>query len=99
MYGFSSVLTVTSLTAPSRSATAASRIGVSWRHGPHHGAQKSTTTGVSRDASTTCSLKSASETATVTLELSTFVMVDPVGPAPSHQRPHREPDTLRAWGP
>ena len=53
MYGFSSVLIVASLTAPLRAATASSRTGVSWRQGPHQGAQKSTTTGSWREASTT----------------------------------------------
>ena len=38
---------------PSRLVTAFSRIGVSWRQGPHQAAQKSTTTGSSRERSTT----------------------------------------------
>src|SRR5438128_561654 len=47
--GFSSMLTFASATWPARSPTTFSRIGVSIRHGPHHGAQKSTTTGSPRD--------------------------------------------------
>ena len=39
---------------------AASRTGVSWRHGPHHSAQKSTTTGTVRERSTTASSNVAS---------------------------------------
>src|SRR5215218_3395723 len=44
--GFSSVLSLTTLRS-SRSALISSRIGATMRHGPHHGAQKSTSTGVS----------------------------------------------------
>jgi hypothetical protein len=36
--------------------------GVSWRHGPHHAAQKSTTTGVVAERSRTSAWKVASET-------------------------------------
>src|ERR1700690_2402448 len=36
---------LTSLTLPLAAWTAFSRIGVSWRQGPHHGAQKSISTG------------------------------------------------------
>ena len=43
--GFSSTLTLTSTTLPSVSSTTFSRIGPSVRHGPHHGAHRSTTTG------------------------------------------------------
>ncbi len=44
--GFASVSTFTSST-PSRLSTAFSITGPSMRHGPHHSAQKSTTTGCS----------------------------------------------------
>ena len=45
--GLASVSTFTSSTWPSRLATAFSSTGLSGRHGPHHSAQKSTTTGCS----------------------------------------------------
>src|ERR1700761_9751459 len=44
---------LTSLTLPLAALTAFSRIGVSWRHGPHHGAQKSIRTGWRFDSSMT----------------------------------------------
>ena len=56
--GWSSMLSLTSLTAPFAARTAFSRIGVSCRQGPHHGAQKSTSTGTSREASITSRMKS-----------------------------------------
>src|SRR5262245_1777633 len=56
--GCSSIFSLTSLTAPLAARTAFSRIGVSWRQGPHQGAQKSTSTGTSREASTTSPMKS-----------------------------------------
>src|SRR5690606_32796391 len=40
-----SVLTFTKRTLPLRSSATSSKIGAKLRHGPHHGAQKSTTTG------------------------------------------------------
>ena len=48
--GLASVSTFASTTSPSRAAAASSSSGVSARHGPHHDAQKSTTTGVVRGA-------------------------------------------------
>src|SRR5580698_2894299 len=50
---FSSMLILTSLTAPLASLTTFSIIGCKVLHGPHHGAQKSTTIGTVRDASST----------------------------------------------
>src|ERR1700675_3053680 len=44
---------LTSLTLPLAARTAFSMIGVSWRQGPHHGAQKSISTGWRFDSSTT----------------------------------------------
>src|SRR6185312_5669734 len=44
---------LTSLTLPLALRTAFSSTGVSWRHGPHHGAQKSIRTGWRRDSSIT----------------------------------------------
>src|SRR5450830_447126 len=44
---------LTSLTLPLAAFTAFSRIGVSCLHGPHHGAQKSTSTGWCLDSSIT----------------------------------------------
>src|SRR5262245_26110245 len=52
------MLSLTSLTAPLVARTALSRIGVNCRQGPHHGAQKSTRTGTSRDVSITSRMKS-----------------------------------------
>ena len=46
-------------TAPLAARTAFSRIGPSCLHGPHQGAQKSTTTGASKEASTTSVMKVA----------------------------------------
>ncbi len=46
-------------TAPLAARTVFSRIGPSCRHGPHHGAQKSTMTGVSNEPSTTSVMKVA----------------------------------------
>src|SRR5579864_8787274 len=56
---FSSILTLTSLTAPLASATAFSSEGPSVLQGPHQGAQKSTITGTSRLASSTSAAKVA----------------------------------------
>ena len=50
---FASVSSFASAIFPPRSFTAASSTGASWRHGPHHSAQKSTTTGSVRERSTT----------------------------------------------
>ena len=52
-----SVSSLASTTLPSRAAAAFSSAGVSWRHGPHHSAQKSTTTGTWRERSTTSALE------------------------------------------
>src|SRR4051794_9556589 len=43
----SSTLSLTTFSAPLRSLAISSRTGATTRHGPHHGAQKSTSTGVS----------------------------------------------------
>jgi len=43
--GFSSTLTLTTLSEPARSPASCSRTGSTIRQGPHHGAQKSTRTG------------------------------------------------------
>ena len=51
--GCSSMFILTSLTLPLAARTAFSRIGVSWRQGPHHGAQKSISTGWRFDSSMT----------------------------------------------
>ncbi len=61
-----STSTFASSTLPARLAIAASSAGVSCRHGPHHSAQKSTTTGNSRDRSTTSVTKSDSLTSLLT---------------------------------
>src|ERR1700677_2069498 len=51
--GCSSIFILTSLTLPLAAFTAFSKIGVSCLHGPHHGAQKSTSTGWRLDSSIT----------------------------------------------
>src|SRR5919201_379591 len=60
--GFVSVSSLARTTWPSRAAVSFSRIGLSARHGPHHSAQKSTTTGVVRERSMTSRSKSCSVT-------------------------------------
>ena len=57
--GLSSVFTFTSATAPPSAFTSPSMTGPSTRHGPHQGAQKSTTTGnVAERWSTSCAKSS-----------------------------------------
>src|SRR5215204_3014651 len=46
-FGFSSTLSLTTEILSACSPAISSRIGDTWRHGPHHSAQKSTTTGLS----------------------------------------------------
>src|SRR6185312_10740149 len=58
--GFSSMLILTSRILPAFSATTFSMVGESVRHGPHQGAQKSTSTGASSEASITSALKARS---------------------------------------
>jgi hypothetical protein len=60
--GLASVSTLARTTLPPRAASAASSAGPSWRQGPHHSAQKSTTTGTWRERSTTSCSKVASVT-------------------------------------
>src|SRR6185436_19397285 len=57
--GFSSMLSLTMRTAPLAPRTTFSRIGPNCLQGPHHGAQKSTITGWSNEASTTSAMKFA----------------------------------------
>src|SRR4051812_19636651 len=44
-FGFSSTLTLPTVTLPAYSVASASTVGPSRLHGPHHSAQKSTSTG------------------------------------------------------
>ena len=64
--GFSSTFTLTSTTLPSVSPTTFSRIGPSVRQGPHHGAHRSTTTGVVADRSRTSAWNEESVTSMLT---------------------------------
>src|SRR6478672_8579905 len=64
MPGFSSTLTLTSTTLPSVLSVTFSRIGPIVRHGPHHGAHRSTITGVFIERSRTSVWNVASETST-----------------------------------
>src|SRR3546814_1738911 len=57
--GSASVSTLASSKAPLNSAASFSRIGPSALHGPHHSAQKSTSTGVCRDFCSTSASKVA----------------------------------------
>src|SRR5665213_1563074 len=57
--GLSSMLSLTIRTAPLAARTAFSSSGPNCLHGPHHGAQKSTITGCSNEASTTSAIKVA----------------------------------------
>src|SRR5262249_51050512 len=59
--GFSSVLILTRRILPAFSLTTFSMVGESARHGPHQGAQKSTSTGTSSEASMTSALKARSD--------------------------------------
>ena len=61
-----SVSSLASATWPSRALVAFSSTGVSWRQGPHHAAQKSTTTGSSRERSRTSCSKVASVVSKIT---------------------------------
>src|SRR3979490_854030 len=65
-----STSTLTSSTPPLVSATTFSRIGPSVRHGPHHSAHRSTTTGTSAERSRTAVSKVASVTSIALYSLS-----------------------------
>src|SRR5215207_3420752 len=66
MRGLASVSIFASATLPSRAVTAFSSTGVRARHGPHQAAQKSTTTGSSRERSTTSAPKVSSVASKIT---------------------------------
>ena len=57
--GWSSMFILTSATRPPESATAFSSAGASCLHGPHQGAQKSTSTGWRADSAITSARKEA----------------------------------------
>ena len=61
-WGFSSTFTLASSTAPSVAATTRSRMGPRVLHGPHQGAQRSTTTGTVAERTRTSCSKVASVT-------------------------------------
>src|SRR5881409_2915819 len=56
--GFSSTFIFTKVILSPCSAASSSRIGATWRHGPHHSAQKSTSTGLSDLRTSTSKLSS-----------------------------------------
>src|SRR5262245_8225090 len=62
IWGFSSTFTLTSSTAPFVASITSSRIGPSVRHGPHHGAHRSITTGTWEERSSTADWNVASVT-------------------------------------
>src|SRR3954471_9819858 len=64
MAGFSSTLILTSTALPFVSSTTFSMIGLKLRHGPHHGAHRSTITTLCIDRSTTSAWNVASVTST-----------------------------------
>ena len=70
--GWSSMFILTSLTLPLAALTAFSRTGVSCLHGPHQGAQKSTSTGWRLDSSMTSLTKAC---VVVSLTTASAVMV------------------------
>src|SRR3954447_10147212 len=65
VFGFSSTFSFTMVILSACSPAISSRIGDTWRHGPHHSAQKSTRTGLS--LSSTSAVKVASVTDLVLL--------------------------------
>src|SRR4051794_33221003 len=64
--GLASTSTLARTTSPPVSSTTASSIGPSVLHGPHHSAQRSTTTGVVMERSSTSDWKVASVTSIIT---------------------------------
>ena len=93
---FLSTSTLARSTLPSRLVAARSSAGLSALHGPHQSAQKSTTTGTSRERSTTRSMKSCSPTSrishqglTVTFCMTTVCVGVPVWSAGSPSLPIR----------
>src|SRR5919201_5049018 len=95
--GFASTSTFTSESRPSRAATSRSSTGASAWHGPHHSAQKSTTTGCSRERSTTWVSKVASVTSTASnlaatlASMRALVLDAPGQPLRLEERPPPEP--------
>src|SRR5438094_5763516 len=59
---FSSTLTLPTLTLPANWSAILSMVGDSWRHGPHHGAQKSTRTGWADWATSACQFSDVNST-------------------------------------
>src|SRR5947207_3005775 len=59
---FSSTLTLPTLTLPANWSAILSMVGVSWRHGPHQGAQKSTRTGWAAWATSACQFSDVNST-------------------------------------
>src|SRR5579871_1706016 len=59
---FSSTLTLPTLTRPANWSAMRSTIGVNWRHGPHQGAQKSTSTGCVLWTTSVCQLSDVNST-------------------------------------
>ncbi len=77
-WGNSSVFAFTKRNFPSYSAASRSRIGPSVRHGPHHSAQKSITTGRSEDPSITSFSKVS---CVVSMTFGVFVLINPSLPS------------------
>src|SRR5436190_20612251 len=109
--GFSSILSLTIRTAPLAARTVFSRIGPSCLHGPHHGAQKSTMTGCSNEASTTSviklwvvtSLTTAAVAAPPPIRVSSAMHCSPGTPAhkmaaAGRQNKHRQPASAGRGG-
>src|SRR5262245_64975306 len=78
--GFSSVLTLATTTRPPNSSATCANSGDNARHGGHHGAQKSTTTGTSCDRATTAEANSSSDTSTTYGDFAMTTLGSVVGP-------------------
>src|SRR5215213_8047846 len=78
--GFSSMLTLVSTTWPSVASTTFSMMGPSVRHGPHHGAHRSTTTAASCERSMTSVWKVASVTSMAMRRRLPALLTRPAGP-------------------
>ena len=96
--GFSSMLILTRRTLPAALLTTRSSSGVSCLHGLHHGAQKSTITGWSRDAWMTSAMKRCA-VAVLDQRAVGFAVAppDPIRPE-SKPIPPRTPRQMRATG-
>src|SRR5262249_32404512 len=97
--GCFSISILTSLTLPLAALTAFSKIGVSCLHGPHHSAQKSTSTGWRLDSSMTsltkvCVVVSLTDASAVAVPAGCNMSLASLYSRPC---PHSRPPGLRNW--